>query len=244
MFNNIRVSSTYAFYANPLVSHSTNDVKEGDSFITYGFQITSDHQFLIVQPFERMACTVMFKENHLPGKIKFGNLFRRHHIRYTDIKKRTLLSLEAVDHVDFNDGYDDSCHSFQSITAAEVVVHNNRTRRIYYEHQITSPDQLVRGKVIIHHYYRTGKNLAIARKMVLLSGPEFDGDFPHQIVKGLYLNPDGTTGEFWPFLETNTVIPSEKGYWNNLSYFVDTGQTMTEEEIQQALSKKKNPTKE
>ena len=242
---NVRISSFYAFFSNPVVTKGKQDIREGDEFKTEGMEILPNHQFIIVGPYgdgqDKMKCTVYLKPSPW---VKFWKSLRRvfkpiSFLSGQTITEDTPFLLKNVDQIMYNNGWDDATISFQEITAAEVIP-DNRTRRIHDEKQILSPDQLVRGKVIIYHGWHSGYEKTIPRRMVVLEGESLDNSINFLMFKGLFLNEDGTTWLFSPFLGDCSVTSYDGGYYNNLSYLTDTGGTMTEAEIKVALSKNKN----
>ena len=151
VIKNIRVSFAFAFFSNPVVNQSFVDIKEGDEYVREGIKIFPNHQSILVGPYNTghsvMSCSVhltpdFFAQiwNFLRGKYRYYPVIR-------DLKKETKFSLSQILSISFNDGWDDSCFSFTAIEASEIVP-NNRTRRIFDEHQILSPEQLGQGKLI------------------------------------------------------------------------------------------------
>ncbi len=236
----IRVGFAYAFFSNPSVSQGFVDIKEGDSYKTNGIEIKPDHKHIFVEPFDSMKCRVTFKENWLVKLFRLRDLYYYFfhepipYLTYRNITQRTRLVLSKINSVGFDDGWDDSSHSFTEISADEYVP-DNRTRRIFDEHQILSPDELIRGKVITYHRWHSGLEKTVPERMIVLQGQFFDEDYGFSTFKGLILQEDGFSGEFWPTLGDCSVTPYDSGYYNNLSYLVDTGETMTEEGIIDAL---------
>ena len=241
--NNIRVSYAFAYFGNPVVGQGFTDIKEGDGWKSNGFEITPDHRYIFIEPVagmnqEPMKCEVYFRRTAFK---KFTNWLTGQplsRLSHHYIGSRKCFKLDQIYSVTSSDGYDDSTHSFSEISEAEVVP-DDRTRKIFDEHQILSPDQLTRGEVLIYHGWHSGLQTTIPERMVVLSGAFNDSilNIPH--FKGLFLKEDGTTWEFHPSLQNTTVSPSENGYYGNHTYLVDTGETMTEEEIAEALNKRK-----
>ncbi len=237
--NYIRVTSYHANFGNPNVGSGNTDVNLGDGFKTKGIEISSDHQFIFLEPFEGyygktfMECEVMFKMTLVK---KLANWITRKpliRLAHKDVKVRTRFRLKDIYSVTFNDGYDDSTYSFHEISADEYVP-DNRTRRIFEENQILSPDNLVRGKVIIYHGWHSGLERTIPEKMVILEGPKSDPATEYVHFKGLFLLEEGNW-LFSPSLQDTTVSPSANGYYGNHSYLVDTGETLTEDQIIEEL---------
>lgn len=243
MYKFIRVSFAHAYYGNPNVGQGSTDVKEGDGYQTDGIEISPDHRYIFVEPHHDMKCRVTFFEGEISRLLNLRHIYYSifkepiPFLTYRNIEKKTRLSLSKVSTVGFDNDWDDSCYSFHEITAEEFVP-DNRTRRVFDEHQILSPDQLVRGRVIIYHHWNSGIEKTVPKKMVILEGESADDIILATKFKGLFLNEDGTTWEFWPFCGDCSVVPYEKGYYHNKSYLVDTGETMTEEQIITGLTKK------
>ena len=242
---NIRVSYAFAYFGNPVVGQGFTDIKEGDGWKSAGIEITPDHQHIFIEPVvgmnqEPMKCEVYFRKTPLTQLVNWLTGQPPARLSHLTITSRRRFKLSQIYSVTSYDGYDDSTHSFSEISEAEVVP-DDRTRKIFDEHQILSPDQLIRGKVLIYHGWHSGLQTTIPERMVVLSGAFNDSalNIPH--FKGLFLKEDCTTWEFHPSLQNTTVSPSEDGYYGNHTYLVDTGKTMTEEEIASAFNKRKNP---
>lgn len=241
LYKNIRIRFAFAYYSNPAIGTGSKDLAEGFGYMTDGLEISSDHMYLFAEPHGGMKCRVVLKPNWLTPLIRIRNLFFKKTIPVVpayEVTKRTRFEMSKIQVVTFDDGYDDSCYSFTEISAFEVNK-DNRTRRIFNDHQILSPEELVRGKIVIYHHWHSGEERTIPEFMVVLEGPSDDELLNLPRFKGLFLYEDGSVWEFWPFLADCTVIPSPEGYYQNLSYLIDTGETMNEEAISFALSRKK-----
>jgi hypothetical protein len=225
------------------VGQGFTDIKVGEPYQADGIEVTPDHRYIFAGPYSTghsiMPCRVSLNpgffaqiKNLLTGKYRF----------YPTISIPTLKTrykLGKVLSVSFDDGWDDSCYSFKEITDGELVP-NNRTRKIFAEHQILSQSELVRGKVVIYHIWNSGKEATVPEKMVILEGATQDETLNSLKFKALFLREDGTTWEFHPYCGDTSVIPYEKGYYNNLSYLTDTGETMSEAEISAAYLLRRN----
>lgn len=227
-WKNIRVHSNHAYFSNPVAGSGDFDVRQGEGWKTSGLEITPDHRFIFVEPFDKMACEVYFRPKHF--------LLFKLQRRPMKITRRTRFPLADIKNIDFGDGWDDSSYSFWEIDADQVV--DLRIRPNFHPDQITSPDQLVRGNVILYCGWHSGFREVIPELMVVLEGEFKEPICGFPSFKGLFLGREKGNWEFWPSLQDTGVIPDEKGYFTSHSYLVATAQTMTEAEIAEALSHK------
>lgn len=243
-YKNVGVRSTHAYYSNPSVGQGTFFVKYQEGYKTDGLEITSDHKHIQVQSYDLelkypMKAVVCLKPNFF--QIVLNILSGKYWLRskYVEIKEKTTFLLKNVLSVGFSNDWDDSNYTFFPVKDKDVIP-DNRTRKIFHKDQILKHSQLVRGKIVTYEHWHSGMEKTAPQKMLVLCGYSDQASRGYPVLKGLFLNEDGSTWEFWPALSDCSVIPYENGYYNNLSYLVDTGETMTEEEILVALSKNKN----
>jgi hypothetical protein len=238
MFKNFRISYNYAFFSNPVVSQGKIDIPEGADYHSQEFDIPKDHLTIIVKKYDNKQCQVeLYKKPMFFAKFleRLGNyLYKHFHFSVTEsIETKKVFPLNRVLSVSYDDGWDDSCTSFKQIEASEVIL-GNRIRHIFDEKQILSSDQLVRGKVVEYHTSLDYK------KILILEGESLENHIHSPQIISLFLYEDGSTKKYALFLTDCSVIPDENGFYNNFNYLVDTGETMTEAQIQDTLSRKKN----
>lgn len=123
MYKNIRIHQAYAFFSNPTVSKGSVDVKEGDEFKSKEFNITPDHKTITVKKYDDKKCTVRLFKTPL-FLVKLFKQLKFYKLAFIDeeVEGEKEYPLNQVISILYNDGWDDSSHSFKNIATSEVKI--------------------------------------------------------------------------------------------------------------------------
>lgn len=111
----IIISSAHAYFGAP-VYEKEEIVPDWQPYTASGIEITPDHQFVWLSPYDLRKCSVLLQPTPINYLIRLIDaLFGANFVwgNRKEYKKKTRVRLKKVLSVTFDDGWDDCTYSFK-----------------------------------------------------------------------------------------------------------------------------------